>query len=299
MFQNKDVICFFGDSITANGLWMAEVYQELRERIKVKCYNCGVSGANITSAMTYLHSECLRYNPTYVVLMFGINDIGRGYYGEDYRDHPDRERLMRECIERYARNYEAVLRQIYASGAEAIICIPVPYDEVSDVPEKNLHCQRGLDVIEGLLRGLAEQYNCPIVDFKATMQLMLGKKAIMEPDRVHPTSEGHHVMAQTFLRDVGVIEECNFETPFVFEEWNRVRYDAEQALHRTNFVEFCVLWQERAAGKSLEERKAIVRERYAQSENKNDFISQSYVEFLQTVDRRDLLLGEVVRLTVF
>ena len=299
MFQNRDVICFFGDSITAMGLWEAEVYQELRKRIEVKCYNCGVSGANVTSALSYLHSECLRYHPDWVNIMFGINDIGRVYYGDDYKDDPDRDRLMREAIERYVKNYEEILRAIYASGAKAIICVPVPYDEVSDIPEKNLRCQRGLDVLEGHLRGFAQKYGCPIVDFKATMQPMLSKKAIMSPDRVHPTPTGHHVMAQTFLRDVGVIEKCDFETPFVFEDWNRARYDTEQTLHRTNFVEFCALWQERAAGMPLEERKAIARARYEQCANQTDFISQSYAEYLKTIDRRESILDEVARLTVF
>lgn len=44
MFKDKDVICFLGDSITANGLWMAEVYQELRKKYRIKCYNIGVPG---------------------------------------------------------------------------------------------------------------------------------------------------------------------------------------------------------------------------------------------------------------
>lgn len=299
MFQNEDVICFFGDSITANGLWMAEVYQELRKRIKVKCFNCGVSGATVTSALSYLQSECLSYHPTYVNLMFGINDIGRAYYGDDHKNDPDRDRLMNEAIERYVQNYGEVLRTIYAAGAKAIICVPVPYDEVSDIPEKNLKCQRGLDVLEGHLRAFAEQYGCSIVDFKATMRPMLAKREIMSPDRVHPTPMGHHVMAQTFLRDVGVIEECDFEAPFVFEDWNRARYDTEQSLHRTNFVEFCALWKERAAGMPLEERKAIARTRYEASEDKSAFIPRAYAEYMDIIDRRENILDEVVRLTVF
>ena len=44
MFKDYDVVCFFGDSITSNGLWLAEIYQYLRKKYKIKCYNCGVSG---------------------------------------------------------------------------------------------------------------------------------------------------------------------------------------------------------------------------------------------------------------
>ena len=72
MFKDKDVICFLGDSITANGLWMAEVYQELRKKYKVKCYNIGVSGGRIFMAEKCLYSRCLAFNPDYVTVSFGI-----------------------------------------------------------------------------------------------------------------------------------------------------------------------------------------------------------------------------------
>ena len=56
MFHDNDVICFLGDSITANGLWMSEVYQVLRKKYKVRCYNCGVSGSTARCAKQYLHT---------------------------------------------------------------------------------------------------------------------------------------------------------------------------------------------------------------------------------------------------
>ena len=80
MFQDGDVLCFLGDSITANGRWMAEVYQNLREKYGVKCYNCGVSGGMTEFALFYLDSQCLVHSPDYVVMMFGINDIYRELY---------------------------------------------------------------------------------------------------------------------------------------------------------------------------------------------------------------------------
>ena len=48
MFKKNDIVCFLGDSITAKGLWMAEVYQSIRKTCAVKCYNCGVSGITAT-----------------------------------------------------------------------------------------------------------------------------------------------------------------------------------------------------------------------------------------------------------
>lgn len=59
-FKDGDVICFLGDSITSNGLCVAEVYQELRKHHLVKCYNCGVAGASAYCALEYFQSEGLR-----------------------------------------------------------------------------------------------------------------------------------------------------------------------------------------------------------------------------------------------
>ena len=87
MFKNGDVICFLGDSITANGLWMAEVYQNVRKNYSVKCYNCGVSGITATKTATFLHERCLSFNPDYVVMMFGINDVSINLYKKDIYSH--------------------------------------------------------------------------------------------------------------------------------------------------------------------------------------------------------------------
>ena len=55
MFKDKDVICFLGDSITASGLWEAEIYQFLRKKYKIKCFTCGVSGSTATKALGYMN----------------------------------------------------------------------------------------------------------------------------------------------------------------------------------------------------------------------------------------------------
>ena len=87
MFWEKNVVCFLGDSITASGLWMAEAYQHLRRSHKMKIFNCGVSGGTATNALLHMHSQCLVYNPTHVVIMFGVNDIARTNYTPSVRDN--------------------------------------------------------------------------------------------------------------------------------------------------------------------------------------------------------------------
>ena len=58
MFKNGEVVCFFGDSITAAGSWEAEVFQHIRKHTDVRFYNCGISGGTAELASEYLYSFC-------------------------------------------------------------------------------------------------------------------------------------------------------------------------------------------------------------------------------------------------
>ncbi len=300
MFKDRDVVCFLGDSITAKGLWIAEVYQYLRKKYKIKCYNCGVSGGKAHIAAQYLQNNCLIYNPDYVVIMFGVNDIERWLYSERFKAYSNREEILSKAMEKYKAAYEEIVTAVKASGAEPILCVPVPYDEVSDVSEENYHCQFALDECERFLRALAEKYGCPIVDFKSVIQPMLGESEVICPDRVHPTEYGYHIMAQVFLRDMSEKEDIEIDIPFAFEDWNKERYDAEQRLHGMNYVEFCDIFDDGwAMNKTYEEKKQIAREKYEKIEDKTTFVPQAYLSYIENIDNRDHFLGEVIKLTLF
>ena len=296
MFKDREIICFLGDSITANGRWMAEVYQYLRKKYKVKCYNCGFSGGTALNASYYLNSECLIYNPDHVSIMFGINDIRISLYGKDDENAKQKKEAIDTCVEKYTE----IVEKIIASGAKPIICIPVPYDEVTVSDAENCKCQCGLDAIEKELRLLADKYDCPLVDFKRAFMPLLGKEEVMCPDRVHPTDKGQHVMAQTFLADIGEKEKADFDEKFEFEEWNKQRFDAEQRLHMMNFVEFAAIFENGwLANKTNEEKKQMVRKIYEEREIKTDFIALAFLSYIDNIDIRSRLLGDVVGLTIF
>ncbi|MBQ4630366.1 MAG: hypothetical protein IJB70_05225 [Clostridia bacterium] len=300
MFKDRDIICFLGDSITAAGMWMAEVYQILRKKYKIKCFNCGVSGGSARKAVQYIQSECLIHNPDYVSVMFGINDIDRLLYIKENENLENLVELKKQAIDCCVKSYEGIVEQIMESGATPIICIPVPHDQVSDVPAENCDCQSAMDILEVEFRKIAQKYDCPIVDFKAAFMPLLGQEGIMNPDRVHPTEKGHHIMAQTFLHDLGEIDSVDFETPFEFEEWNKKRYETEHKLHEINFVEYAALfdvgWSQ---GKTFEEKKQIAKERYDEAEDKSLFIPSAYLSYIENIDNRFRMKGDIAKLTIF
>jgi len=300
MFSDKDIICFLGDSITANGRWMAEVYQILRKKYKIKCYNCGVAGGTAKNASQYIQSECLIYNPDYVVVMFGINDVNRSLYLKSNANLANLEQRKKDAINICIEHYRIIINQIVRSGAIPIICIPVPYDEITVFQEENIKCQCAIDALETELRSLAKEYRCTLIDFKKIMLPLYGTEGIIESDRVHPTNKGQHILAQAFLYDLGEIEEINYSSNFIFEEWNKKRFDAEQKLHLTNFIEFAVLFYDGwLQEKTNEEKKVIAQKRYDERKDKTDIFSQSYCSYIETIDNRSKILGEVVRLTIF
>lgn len=297
MFNEKDVICFFGDSITAGGMWIAETYQKLRDK-KVKCYNCGVPGATAYDSYPRLHSHCLIHNPDYVVIMFGMNDITREKYAPDCGD-PDKEKIKADSLKLYQESMEQIINDCLRHGTQPILCTPTPYDEISDVAEKNLCCNKGLIACSEIVKELAKKYNCPLMDFQKELSGKLPQMNIIGPDRVHPNEFGHHVMAQDFMKAFGIVDVVDYASPFAIEEWNQERYAAEQKLARINFVDYCILEKiDRERKLSLEERKTEIKKKYDECEEKTGFIPEAFLNYIDRIDYKENLVAELVKLTI-
>lgn len=300
MFKDKDIICFLGDSITASGLWEAEVYQFLRKKHRIKCYNCGVSGAIAERVVGYMHQECLIYNPDYVVLMLGMNDFGVNFYTTEEARNPEEKELREKYYHMHVRDYEKIIQECKNAGAEVIICLPTPYDEVSNFDTEKKFYQSILEKACDFQLEMAKKYECRVVNFKDNMIPLLSKREIIRPDRTHPTEHGYHVMAQIFLKEIGEIEECDFDTPFIFEEWNKKRHDAEMKNHKLNFVELCSIYYEGyALNKSPDEIKLLAKQYLESYVGDSEFIPSAYREYIENGHLRFRNKAETVKLTIF
>ena len=129
---------------------------------------------------------------------------------------------------------------------------------------------------------------------------MLGKEPIINDDRVHPSEYGQHVMAQIFLKEIGQVDECDFKTPFEFEEWNKLRFEAESKNRRLNYVELCDTYYDGyALNKSVDEIKEIVKERLENYKGDSVYIAGAYAEYIELGHLRVKNKGEIVKLTKF
>ena len=121
-------ICFLGDSITRRGYWVAEIFAYLRRDHNTRVFNCGVSGDSATGAIARLYTDCLSRSPDTVVMMFGMNDIGRSLYDEGAGDQTEKRDAR---IEAYKASIRTLAETIRSLGIELILCTPTPYTPTS------------------------------------------------------------------------------------------------------------------------------------------------------------------------
>ena len=301
MFTNGDIICFLGDSLTASGFLVAEVYQEVGKRKSIKCYNCGVAGGRASYAKEYLHSYCLSKNPTKVVIMFGMNDIGFPLYSKACTD-VDKEEKKARLIEIHKQSYEKIVTDCLDFGAVPILCTPLPYDEFDPNKEgENLYCQSALFECCRFVRSISEKYSLTLVDVCDKMlPLIKERPELMTQDRMHPTTVGYHVMSQIILSELYETDAPNIESPFVFEPWNKERYAVERKLKLIEFIDLVALYEEaKENGWGISEKKKEALIRYENEPNKAGYFPMCYKFYSEHAEQRDDLFGEVVKLTKF
>ena len=260
-------ICFLGDSITRRGYWVAEIFAHLRGQ-GVRVYNCGVSGDSASGAIARLYTDCLSRTPHTVVMMFGMNDVGRNLYDEGAGDQTEKKQAR---LEKYQKSIRTLSEMIRAAGIELILCTPTPYNDVteSDLPKCSVN--DGLAACAEIVREYAAEIGVPCIDFFSYLRPMVGTGYTTLPDLVHPTPEGHHPMAQFFMKEMGMIDAID-ETPFLpMDAEAQARFDVEQRAREIEFIEWNLMYGERTRRKMTRaDFIALARLRLADAEIAGD-----------------------------
>ncbi|MBQ8741871.1 MAG: hypothetical protein IJZ03_00730 [Clostridia bacterium] len=214
-FKSGDRVCFIGDSITANSLWVAHIneYYARYTDINVSIVPCGVSGGSCTSALDYFDEQTAVWNPNVAVIMLGMNDVWRDNYRPDMTD--ENKRLAETALKIYSEKLPELTDKIRSSGVQRIIYLaPTPYDEEQDCEEFSYVGTFGaLRKCADMMKDLAEKTGGEFYDFGGEFVNILhelytmGSSAkLVGGDRVHPTDLGHVVMARLFLAAQGFTE---------------------------------------------------------------------------------------------
>ena len=268
-FTKEDVVCFLGDSITQNGGWIRRIYEHYRrEGILCKIFNSGVGGDTAEHAIWRLEETVFCYNPTHVVVAFGMNDCSYTVFKNEPLTEKwviYRRRRQDNCIH-YLR---LITKSCLDRGIAVTLCAPTITDELTDLDHSAVYgAAAELQEIGLRIRALSEEMGVGCVDithpfFRMQLQLWKQDRTMVGADRVHPVPEGHEFMAKAFLQEQGF----PVELPETWEEletlaaqphdpWEEKRYELELAANANNFVD----WNFGYGKRSREAMDAAIRQ---------------------------------------
>ncbi len=206
LFKAKSTIEFIGDSITDCGrlepdaaplghgyvrqihLLLQAAYPELN----LKILNKGISGNRVTDLKERWKKDVLDVQPDWLFIYIGINDVWRYFDGhrEEAVTLPLFENTYRQLINGASANTKAQIRLISPFLAEKDLEDPF---------------RKKLMGYQAVVDQMGQSFNLPVIHLQPAFDwAMLSKpSAYWTGDRVHPTEEGHMLIALTILRFCG------------------------------------------------------------------------------------------------
>ncbi len=196
IFQNGDIVCFVGDSITHSGFYHTYIYNYYLTRFtdrNIQIYNCGIGGHTAEKTLINFKWDVPKLNPTVITVMLGMNDLRAR--NTDVEKFIDEIKKLREKIRKL-------------TDAKIIYISPTPYDEFLPIQNDNL---LGFNSVLGKagsrLKKMADNFNSKFIDFHSPMTEILKREKIQDPnftiigsDRIHPGRVGNMIMAYLFLK---------------------------------------------------------------------------------------------------
>jgi lysophospholipase L1-like esterase len=206
IFKVKQTIEFIGDSITDCGRReplfsplgdgyvriIHDLLQAGYPELKLRVVNKGISGDTVLDLKGRWNTEVLDINPNWLFIYIGINDVWRFYDG-------DRDKAV--ALPAFTSAYKVIIDKTLNDTTSAIRLVS-PFLAESDA---NDPFRRKLGVYQEEIDKIGEEFEIPVVHLQPAIDwAMLSKPGdYWTNDRVHPTREGHMLIALTILRACG------------------------------------------------------------------------------------------------
>ena len=203
--RQGDVVVFYGDSITDQKMYtvLVETYVRTRfPKLDVKFVHSGwggdtVNGGGGGAIDERLKRDVIRYKPTVMTIMLGMND-GR------YRA------FDQTIFDIYAKGYEHMLDVMKRGSPDLRLTLiqPSPYDDVTRPTGFAGGYNAVLLRFSDYLKELAEKRGAGVADLNNPLVKVLEKAMALDekgalaivPDRVHPGWGGHLIMGEALLK---------------------------------------------------------------------------------------------------
>lgn len=210
-FKSGDRVVFSGNSITHNGdYWhnVALYYATRYPSLNVQFFNGGISGDVASGMIRRLNSDILAHRPTHVVVMIGMNDVGRPLYDARRVNEPGIRDIQQNAIRDYKKNVDSLVTLLLAAKVKVILQTPSIYDQTSKMTGNNqVGANDALKECGEFVKSLTRKHKLPLVDY---WQMMVEKNklaqstdstaTIVSKDRVHPAGPGHLLMGWEWLK---------------------------------------------------------------------------------------------------
>jgi acyl-CoA thioesterase-1 len=181
--NNKKVLIFFGDSLTA-GMGLENVNESfpnlLNDKLKKEGYdflfiNAGVSGDTTSGGLTRL-DWVLSRGVDYFILELGANDMMRGI-----------------PLKEISKNLEDIITKVrQKNGKSKILLNPMK-------PFPNMGIQYGNN-FEKIYKDISQKMNVPLSTF--LLKRVAGIRELNQKDGIHPTKQGHEIITETLYPDL-------------------------------------------------------------------------------------------------
>ena len=206
LFKAKQKIEFFGDSITdadhqlpayqplGQG-YVRHIYNLLQAgypELNLEIINRGISEDQITNLLVRYEKDVLKVNPDWLFIYIGINDSWR---------HLEEKEEDAAALQAFQNNYRALIEKIRSeTGAKLRLVSPFLAEKDRSDP-----FHQTLTHYQAIIDCLGEELEITVIHLQRAFDwAMLSRSSVFwSTDRVHPTDEGHMLIALTLLRACG------------------------------------------------------------------------------------------------
>ena len=206
IFKAKQTIEFIGDSITDCGRReplfaplgdgyvriIHDLLQAGYPELNLSVTNKGISGDTVLDLQARWKTDVMQVNPDWLFIYIGINDVWRFFDGD-----PAEAVALAEFSKTYQQIIKSALRDTSAQ-----IRLVSPFLAENDARDP---FRKKLSQYQDEIDRLGEVLEIPVVHLQPTVDWAMLSKPwdYWTNDRVHPTREGHMLIALTILRTCG------------------------------------------------------------------------------------------------
>ncbi|MGC9258711.1 MAG: SGNH/GDSL hydrolase family protein [Phycisphaerae bacterium] len=206
--KNGDRVCFYGDSITEQRFYPADVQTYVLTRfpkLHVRFVDAGVGGDRVTGGWAgpinvRLKRDVYPFKPNVVTIMLAMNDAGYQPFNKN-------------LYHIFTKGYEHIIRTLkrHLPGVRIVLLGTSPYDDVT----QKVGFPGGYNAVliryNAFVRRLAAKNHLLYVDFNTPMVKVLTEANKINPTlaqqifpgRVHPSAAAEMMMAQALLKAWG------------------------------------------------------------------------------------------------